>query len=219
MRRVYDKSVAAPEGLRARRRRETARDIHLAALHLAREHGFDAVTVEAISAAAGIAPRTFFNYFPTKEAAVVHGPFDLDESDVTAFGTGEPVSYPELLRELVGLLTVSLGDDPPSRGELHDVLAVSRDHPGVLAAMLGQLAGFQHRVAELVAARLNRPLDDEAANLIAALALTILRAGVDRWVSSTTSDTEDGPVAHIDRAVVLMQSLFSPGLPGPKPRR
>ena len=45
--------VNAPtrESLRTRRRRETEREIHLAALHLAREHGFDKVTVDMISAA------------------------------------------------------------------------------------------------------------------------------------------------------------------------
>ncbi len=219
LRGVYDQPVAVSEGLRARRRRETARDIHLVALRLARERGFDAVTVEAISAEAGIAPRTFFNYFPTKESAVVHGPLDLAESDVTTFSTGDAVPYPELLIELVGLLAANLGDDPPSRGELHDVLAVSQDNPGVLAAMLGQLEGFHRRVAGLVADRLNRPVDDEVANLIAALALTILRTGFDRWAASTTAGSEDGPVAHIDHAAVLMQSLFSPSSPAPKPRR
>jgi AcrR family transcriptional regulator len=201
--------VAGPEGLRARRRRETARDIHLAALRLAREHGFDAATVEAISAAAGIAPRTFFNYFPTKEAAVVHGPFDLAESDVAAFSAGDAVPYPELLAELVGLLAANLANDLPSRDELHDVLAVSQDHPGVLAAMLGQLAGFQRRVATLIADRLDRPADDEVAGLIAALALTILRTGFDRWAARPTAEAESGPVADIAHAAALMKSLFA----------
>lgn len=218
MRGVYDQPVAPPEDLRARRRRDTARDVHLVALRLARERGFDAVTVEAISTEAGIAPRTFFNYFPTKEAAVVHGPFDLAESDVTAFCTGPTVPYPELLGELVGLLTANLGSDPPSRDELHDVLAVSQAHPGVLAAMLGQLEGFQRRVAGLVADRLGSPDDDEVANLIAALALTVLRTGFDRWAASTTTGSEDDPVAHIDHAAALMSKLFSPSSRGPKRR-
>ena len=210
MRSVYDHPVAASEGLRARRRRETARDIHLAALRLARDHGFDAVTVEQISGEAGIAPRTFFNYFPTKEAAVVHGPFDLAEPDVETFSTGPAVPYPQLMAELVDLLATNLADDLPSRGELHDVLAVSQGHPGVLAAMLGQLEGFQRRIAALVADRLKRPADDEVAGLIAAIALTILRTGVDRWATRTASDSDESPVADIAHAAALLRSLFDP---------
>jgi len=202
--------VAATEGLRARRRRETAREIHVAALRLAREHGFDAATVEAISAAAGIAPRTFFNYFPTKEAAVVHGPFDLDEADVAAFTAGAVVPYPTLLAELVDLLAGSLAQDPPDSGELHDVMAVAQDHPGVLAAMLAQLEGFQRRVATVVADRLGRPADDETAGLVAAIALTILRTGVDRWVARSPSAAGDGPDADIAHAAALMKTLFQP---------
>ena len=202
--------MASTEDLRTRRRRETARDVHLVALRLVRERGFDDVTVEAISAAAGIAPRTFFNYFPTKEAAVVHGPFDLVDSDVHAFCARPAVSPPELLRELVVLLGSNLATDPPSRDELHDVLAVAHAHPGVLSAMLGQLEGFKERVAGLVADRLGRPADDEEADMIAALALTVLRIGFDRWAVSTLSGSGEDPVAHIDHAVDLMQQLFGP---------
>jgi AcrR family transcriptional regulator len=41
------------------------------ALRLALEHGADSVTVEQISDAADIAPRTFFNYFPSREEALL----------------------------------------------------------------------------------------------------------------------------------------------------
>jgi AcrR family transcriptional regulator len=208
MRCVYDRTVTTPEGLRARRRRETARDIHLAALALAGENGFETVTVEAISKATGIAPRTFFNYFPTKEAAIVHGPFDLSDSDVSAFTNGDDVSYPQLLDELVHLLAATLAHDLPSRGELHAVLAVAQAHPAVLAAMLAQLEAFQRGVAGLVAARLDVPADDETAVFIAALALTILRTGFDRWAARTPADAEGGPLADIARAAALMTTLF-----------
>ena len=40
------------------------------------ERGYQATTVADIAAAADIAPRTFFAYFPSKEAVVFHD-FDV----------------------------------------------------------------------------------------------------------------------------------------------
>lgn len=55
---------------RERRKALKRRAISLAAVRLALDKGLDAVTVEAISKAADIAPRTFFNYFSSKDDAL-----------------------------------------------------------------------------------------------------------------------------------------------------
>src|ERR1700743_2713118 len=46
------------------------RDLALAAFELAREHGLAGVRGPQIAAATGVSPRTFHNYFPSKEAAI-----------------------------------------------------------------------------------------------------------------------------------------------------
>jgi AcrR family transcriptional regulator len=57
----------ANEGRRSRRRRELHQSILATAAELFARDGYDATTVEKISAAADIAPATFFNHFRSKE--------------------------------------------------------------------------------------------------------------------------------------------------------
>jgi AcrR family transcriptional regulator len=64
-------------GLREQKRINTWRAIRAAAVELISERGFDSVSVEEIANAAGVAKRTFFNYFESKEAVL----FDPDPGD------------------------------------------------------------------------------------------------------------------------------------------
>ena len=73
------------EGLRERKRRETRAAIERAAISLVDELGYDNVTVAMISERAVVSQGTFFNYFPTKDAAIVGlGRVDLDAGVVHA---------------------------------------------------------------------------------------------------------------------------------------
>lgn len=56
-----------PQGLRERKRRETSERIIEKGLKLFVKNGYEATTLDAIAAAAGISRRTFFYYFKSKE--------------------------------------------------------------------------------------------------------------------------------------------------------
>lgn len=69
------------ETLRERKRRETREAIERAAVSLVDERGYDGVTVAMICDRAVVSQGTFFNYFPTKDAAIVGipaAPLDAD---------------------------------------------------------------------------------------------------------------------------------------------
>lgn len=75
----------AAEGLRERKRRETRATIERAAVMLVDELGYDSVTVAMICDRAVVSQGTFFNYFPTKDAAIIGiTPAYLNEKEIHA---------------------------------------------------------------------------------------------------------------------------------------
>ncbi|UOQ57754.1 TetR/AcrR family transcriptional regulator [Leucobacter allii] len=67
-------------GVRAQRRAETARRITDLARRRTAERGITAYTVEELCEDAGVSRRTFFNYFASKEDAVLGVPAERDDA-------------------------------------------------------------------------------------------------------------------------------------------
>jgi AcrR family transcriptional regulator len=201
--------MANPMGLRERRRRQTSADIRDAAVRLAGDRGFDKVTIEEICAEAGISPRTFFNYFPTKESAIAYGPSDLPAELAEEFVAAGPAPYRVVLAELITLAAHHLRDVPPRREQAAGMLELAKTTPAVLAAFLAELERFQNQLTGIVARRQAKEPDDEISALIAALALTAVRSGIERWASADPKDEDDTPMPYVERAAALVNSIFT----------
>ena len=196
-------------GLRERRHRQTSADIRDAAVRLARERGFDKVTIEEICTEAGISSRTFFNYFPNKESAIAYGPSDIPAELVADFVAAGPASYSVVLAELITLAAHHLRDVPPPRELAEGCLELAKTSPAVLSAFLAELERFQNHLTDIVVRRQKMRSDDEMAGLIAALALTAIRSGIESWTSGKPKDADDTPMPYVERAAALVNSIFT----------
>jgi AcrR family transcriptional regulator len=179
-----------PVSLRERKKLATRRLLRRAALDLVAERGLANVTVEDIAEAADVSPRTFFNYFPSKEAVLFGGDPDRAATlreRIASEAPGEP--------PLVVLRTVmaqdseevadelrSLGGDP---GEWLRRLKVARTDPLVRAAHAGQMAMIERAIGEGLAARLGSDLEtDPYPWVLAAAAVGVVRACIAFWAGS-----------------------------------
>jgi AcrR family transcriptional regulator len=134
--------VARRERHRARRRRE----IKLAAVRLALASSPGEVTIEAISAAADIAPRTFFNYFSGKEEALTPDSNWTAEELLELFAARPPDEAP--LRSLRSVARQIADSYAPSQEELelwqrHPellTLAQSEDEEDIFPALAAAVA-------------------------------------------------------------------------------
>src|SRR5690606_38316689 len=88
-------TVTTPRpGLRERKKQATRKALREAALRLALEHGPDNVRVDDIAEAAGVSPRTYHNYFSSREQAIVAAITAEREARVAAAVTARPADVP-----------------------------------------------------------------------------------------------------------------------------
>lgn len=203
--------TASHPDLRTRRRRQTEREIRLAALRLAHEHGFEDVTTQMISTEAGVSPRTFFNYFPSKEAAILPPRPELPPDVLAGFAVAGPADPRVVLKDLTALLLEDFAANHPQGREIHAALALAERYPKLLAQLLEQFEEFRRSLATAVAQRLEPERGDETADLIAGLAIAVVRVGLERWAQAEPRD--GSPLAHVERAVGLLHDLLSPDDP------
>lgn len=132
--------------LRERRKVETWTALHEAAASLALQGDSGEATVEAIADGAGVSPRTFFNYFRTKEDAILglREPV-LDPALASRLSAGDDL-LGQVTRLLVAVALTATGDtDAVRRREL-----MAR-YPSLLARQMEYMAKAEALVRQAVA--------------------------------------------------------------------
>ncbi|HWN25589.1 MAG TPA: TetR family transcriptional regulator [Actinomycetospora sp.] len=195
-------------GLRERKKLRTRHALGAAALELAVRHGLDGVTVEQIAEAADVSPRTFFNYFSSKEEAVVAA--DLERARamaerLAARSTDEPVltSVRAVVREMVD------GADARARDWVRQVRLV-RANPALVPHQLAAYAAIEAQLAAVIAERTGLDAGDLYPALTAAAVMSATRTATTRWLAS---DGATDLVTWLDEALDLLET----GLGHPPP--
>ena len=173
---------------------QTRLDLSLAAFELAREHGLAGVRVPQIAAATGVSPRTFNNYFASKEAAIVW-PTTRRAARLAANLDGRPAEEPladALAAAVASMYEQNETDGLPS-GWLHDFRALVAKEPALHGEYLKAAAAAEAALAGAIARRTGAEEDQLEPQVLAAVVAGAERAAVRYWVrqanaSSTVTD-------------------------------
>ena len=194
-------TVVTPAKVPLRDRRRAA--VERIALDLALEHGYDAVTVETICDAALISPSTFFNYFGSKDRAVLGPepkPFDEDRLDAFAAGHGD------ILTELMLLIVADWPDAPADRELILARLDLTGRTPVLHAAHIARLDRASEQVERAAVRRLGRDganNTDERARMLVALSHAAMH-----WMISRLRVEPAVPwPALVSRAVAVLRDV------------
>ena len=200
---------AATLGRRERKKLQTHRALSTAARELALARGLDGVTVEEIADAADVSVRTFFNYFSSKEEALL-GSVPEKAATVHRLVVDRPATESPLEAVYQVLRELTL-QQARRREELLLRQQVIERHPGLLARQLGMYASFERALTAAVAERLGAPADALYARVMATAAVAAARAAVSSWMA----DQGRRPlVTTVDAAFRHLRELGSP-LPDP----
>lgn len=200
----------ATPGLRERKRLATRRRIADAALELTLSRGLEGATIEAISGQAGISARTFFNYFESKEAALLDAP---EPDELAAIITDAAESCEGLsLREVAVRMFVHRIRSKLEGGEAHALRRELYDrHPELFAAAFQQLVSEQEAFAAgLLEVAKRRGLDfaDEAWSEVAiAAAWGAVRHALHAEIAAGSA-AQATPEIIYERAYALLSSTL-----------
>jgi AcrR family transcriptional regulator len=146
-----------PVGRRARKKRATRLALRAAAIDLAAERGFANVTVEDIAEAVDVSVRTFFNYFDSKEAALVgNDPEFVETMRAGLHALSRDLAPFEALRLVVTDRTRAVADEvdgsDEERAQWLRRLAVVRGDPALAAASSKHLAAVERELTSALVA-------------------------------------------------------------------
>lgn len=183
------------EGLRERKKRKTVNAIEQAGVRLALEKGFEKVAVMEICDEAEISRSTFFNYMPTREAAIFGRPLTMIPRE-QAWAILEEVAPSSMLMALLQVSMASIGgaEINPEVAAGRNRLVVEQPHcaPLMLAPMATLSIDLTGLVAEWLGADASRRrLPDVSVVREASHVVSVTQGALTALMAEMTSGVDD----------------------------
>jgi AcrR family transcriptional regulator len=189
------RSVTEQMGRRERKKREMRSHVADVAAELFAEHGYDAVSMSSVAAAAGVAEQTVYNHFPTKPDLVLDLADQMPERSRRAVAERDPALTPaEALRGAIheDIDYFAKGKSVLARGEF-PAQSVESD------AFRRYALQFRNEQADAIAAAIletDPELNTLVARAHAGVLVTVIQAVTDRIGAAILSGTDPLAVAQ-----------------------
>lgn len=193
-------TTGTEDGLRERKKRRTRAALHGAAMRLFAERGYEATTVADIAAAADVAPRTFFAYFPVKED-VVYAAYEhkLTRFDELLAARAPGTTTVDALRAWI----TELADDPPLTLDEEELIArLTAEHEALAERRLGLMRRMEDALTREIARDLGPAGEPLQARMAAAAAVAVLSA-----MDPTACDPNGDPLDDDEKTAVLERAF------------
>lgn len=191
--------------LRERKKLATRAALRDAALRLAIEVGPQNVRVGDIADAAGVSPRTFNNYFASREQAIVAAVVAERDSRLAAMLAELPASV--RLGDAIADALVALYTDAGEHDR--DVLLMITSAPGLQESYLGSVDALEGPLSNALAARAGEPDALVAAVLARALAAAV-KIALEEWIAGAAGTSASGLVVPSGSLPDLIRRATAP---------
>ena len=160
-----------------------------AALNLFSANGYDETTTDEIAESAGLSPRTFFRYFPTKESVLFFGEYDfIDAVSGVYLAQPEEMSDFEAMANSFALLAPGLKRIRKRIAQYHEAVASS-------LVLLGRErrnhAANTETVAKVIADRRRLPTPDDECRLLASIGMLLMERALNQWLTAPGRGLDD----------------------------
>ncbi|MDV3132842.1 TetR family transcriptional regulator [Mycobacterium sp. 29Ha] len=160
-----------------------------AALNLFSANGYDETTTDQIAESAGVSPRTFFRYFPTKESVLFFGEYDfIDAVSGVYLAQPDELSDYEAMVNSFALLAPGLKRIRRRIAQYHEAVASS-------LVLIGRERknheANAETVAKVIAARRRLPSPDSECQLLASVGMLLVERALNQWLSTPNRGLDD----------------------------
>lgn len=187
------------------RRYRTAKKIQATAIELAVREGLANVTTDAIARTAGISTRSFFNYYPYKEAAIMGPPPDYPADAVEHFIAGKGT----LIDDLHKMITAHLSRFLDERVLMANVLALADTDPKLEALRNSVILARRTQMRDMMHARMP-DADPRVIEILSSAIIAATNAATKDWAAGRVDDFIAAACENLALILPAAQLLSAP---------